>query len=252
MALDDRDYMRDRYRKRRGLDTSDTKWNSRKTRVERDEDVPLGSASWVGKDQGDWFTIKNPGYADRKPKNKPSPRPSRFVKGTPRRSRRDRSKGGLSVFILPLILCGYAVGMYNDAKVWNYLPDFGVSVPFPESGEFKVRRAYASAPTSPFTIITGDRKAVVQLLNQKSEPIFAVYVRENGSAHVRAPQGTWQLRLIEGHKWHGDEEFFGTNTVTEDAVKPMTFAGTGGRTIDLRRRLDGNLHTQTRWTDPTF
>jgi len=47
MGLSDRDYMRDRYRKQGGA-ASIPVWNDKKGRVER-EDVPLGSASWVGK-----------------------------------------------------------------------------------------------------------------------------------------------------------------------------------------------------------
>jgi hypothetical protein len=34
MGIDDRDYMRDRYRKRQGLDPGATQWNDRKARVE--------------------------------------------------------------------------------------------------------------------------------------------------------------------------------------------------------------------------
>ncbi|MBB3349797.1 hypothetical protein [Sphingomonas sp. BK069] len=54
MGLDDRDYMRERYRKRQGLDQGDTTWNDKKARREQagagyKKTVPLGSASWVGK-----------------------------------------------------------------------------------------------------------------------------------------------------------------------------------------------------------
>ncbi|WP_103727488.1 hypothetical protein [Novosphingobium sp. HII-3] len=114
-----------------------------------------------------------------------------------------------------------------------------------------MRRGYASGPTTPFEIITGDRNAVVQLLNQRSEAIFATYVRENDAAHVLVPRGTWTLRLIEGRTWHGDDEFFGPNTVTEDAVVKWDFDGPG-RGIDLRRRIKGAVETVNRWSDPTF
>lgn len=50
MGLDDRDYMRERYRKRQGLDPGATQWNDKKARREHAHDqhqksVPLGSAS---------------------------------------------------------------------------------------------------------------------------------------------------------------------------------------------------------------
>lgn len=48
MGIDDRDYMRSRYRQRQGQSVGTTWWNDRKGRRElRDDDkaVPLGSAS---------------------------------------------------------------------------------------------------------------------------------------------------------------------------------------------------------------
>lgn len=263
MGLDDRDYMRDRYRKRRGLPPENTRWNNKKARVERDDGVPLGSASWIGKDPGKAFEMKNPGYKDR-PKGtarggpwfEPKNQGFDYQKNRwrPKRARGRAAKARMAwagKLILPLILLTYGVRMYTDAKRWDFLPDIGLSEPFPESGEFKVRRGYASGPTTPFEIITGDRKAVVQLLNQRSEPIFATYVRENDAAHVLVPRGTWTLRLIEGQTWHGDDEFFGPNTVTEDAIAKWDFTGSG-RGIDLRRRINGAVKTVKRWSDPTF
>ncbi|WJM30031.1 hypothetical protein QUC32_26990 (plasmid) [Novosphingobium resinovorum] len=60
MGIDDRDYMRDRYRKRRAL--GGTRWNDKKGRSERDDDTPIGSASWIGKNDGLWFAEKNQGF----------------------------------------------------------------------------------------------------------------------------------------------------------------------------------------------
>ncbi|WP_103727326.1 hypothetical protein [Novosphingobium sp. HII-3] len=264
MGLDDRDYMKERYRKRCSPDEGNTRWNERKSRVERNDGVPLGSAGWIGKDPCDAIKSKHPGYATTSPlKDKKSSGPwfktknhgFHYQKNRWRPKRNGRAaKARFSwagKLILPLILLTYGVRMYTDAKRWDFLPDFSISEPFPENGEFKVRRAYASGPTSPLTVVSGERKAVVQLLDRKSEPIFAVYIRENGTASVQVPRGAWTLRLIEGKTWHGDDELFGTNTVTEDTQKKLDFS-TMGHTIDLRRRFDGNLKTVNRWVDPTF
>lgn len=256
MALDDRDYMR----------PNQTRWNAKKSRVELDDSVPLGSASWIGKDPSEAIKAKHPGYASARKGYKPKatggawfePKNQGFDyqknRWRPKRAGRRAGKARMAwagKLILPLILLAYGVRMYTDAKRWDFFPDIGLSEPFPESGEFKVRRGYASGPTTPFEIITGDRKAVVQLLNQRSEPIFATYVRENDAAHVRVPRGTWTLRLVEGQTWHGDDEFFGPNTVTEDAIAKWDFTGSG-RGIDLRRRINGAVKTVNRWSDPTF
>lgn len=256
MALDDRDYMR----------PNQTRWNAKKSRVELDDSVPLGSASWIGKDASEAVKSKHPGYASARKGYKPKassgawfePKNQGFdyQKNRWRAKRAGRRAGKARMawagkLILPLILLTYGVRMYTDAKRWDFLPDIGLSEPFPASGEFKVRRAYASSETRPFGIITGDRKVVVQLLDRQSEPIFATYVRESDSASVQVPRGTWMVRLIEGHTWHGDDEFFGANTLTQDAIEEMDF-NTVGHRIDLRRRFDGNMHTVDRWVDPTF
>jgi hypothetical protein len=65
MGIADRDYLRERDRDRRGLRTRKIKWNNRKSRVELDDDVSLGSASWIRKDPGKEFEMENPGYKAR-------------------------------------------------------------------------------------------------------------------------------------------------------------------------------------------
>jgi hypothetical protein len=256
MALDDRDYMR----------SNQTRWNAKKSRVELDDSVPLGSASWIGKDPSEAIKSKHPGYAsDQKGHKFKATGGARFEpknqgfdyqknRWRPKLARARAGKARMTwagKLILPLILLTYGVRIYTDAKRWDFLPDVGLSEPFPASGEFKVRRAYASSETRPFGIITGDRKVVVQLLDRQSESIFATYVRENDSASVQVPRGTWMVRLIEGHTWHGDDEFFGANTLTQDAIEKLDFTSMGHR-IDLRRRFDGNMQTVDRWLDPTF
>ena len=59
MGINDRDYMRERYRKRRGL--GGTLWNDRKSRVEQD---------------GGWFAAKNQGFDYQKNRWRPKRRKS--------------------------------------------------------------------------------------------------------------------------------------------------------------------------------
>lgn len=139
---------------------------------------------------------------------------------------------------------------YDDARKHGYLPEFGTSQPFPESGEFKVRGRYASGGTARFTITAGERNAVVQLVGQDGIPVFMTFVRMNEMAAVLAPHGTWMLRLIEGETWYGEEELFDLNGVVEDSRERLTFGNDGGHIIDLRRRFNGNLETKTNWLMP--
>lgn len=62
MGLDDRDYMRERYRKRQGLGPDGTTWNDKRARREH----ALG-------DDGAWFAAKNRGFDYRKGRYRASP-----------------------------------------------------------------------------------------------------------------------------------------------------------------------------------
>ncbi|KHL24289.1 hypothetical protein PK98_15115 [Croceibacterium mercuriale] len=149
-----------------------------------------------------------------------------------------------------LVLASRGIAIFDDARRHGYLPEFGTTEPFPESGEFKVRGRYASGGTARFTITAGERNAVVQLVGSDGIPVFMTFVRMNEMAAVLAPHGTWTLRLIEGDTWYGEEELFGFNSVVDDSRDRLTFGNDGGHIIDLRRRFNGNLETKTNWLMP--
>ena len=58
------------------------------------------------------------------------------------------------------------------------------------------------------------------------------------------------MKIVEGRKWHGPTRYFGPNTQYETVLKLMTFSQRMGNGIDLRRRVDGNLHTRPMITNP--
>lgn len=172
---------------------------------------------------------------------------------------RHRLRGGQSAFLRPgpmtalavvLLFSFQGVRIFDDFRQNGYLPEFGTTVPFPESGEFKVRGRYASGGTARFTITAGERNAVVQLVGRDGIPVFMTFVRMNEMAAVLAPHGTWTLRLLEGDTWYGEEELFGLSSVVEDSRERLTFGNNGGHIIDLRRRFNGNLETNTNWLMP--
>ena len=260
MGMDDRDYMKDRYRKRRGLPT--LKWNNPKSRVELDDGVPLGSASWIGKDPGKEFEMKSPDYKARptgtarggpwfEPKNqgfdyqKNRWRPKRKSVAAKRRS---------PWHYLPLGLCLLlvAIPMFGDAKRHGWLPDFEEEVAFPDSGSVTVARSLSmKRVTSSLLVQTSDANAVVQLFDPDTHKhVFSVYVHGNDRVRVPVPRGTYEMRLIEGDKWHGRERFFGANTAYETVAQPMLFEHRGGNGIDLRRQPNGNLPTRPMMSDP--
>lgn len=249
MGLDDRDYMRERYRKRQGLDDGKVRWgfgkaarDARAAKVRDAKSVPLGSASWIdAKSRVEftepWFSTKNRGHDYQKGRYRPSPR----FKAHP-----------LQGWILGLSALLTLIPMYGAAKQSGWIPDLAAAQSFPESGSVTVATSLSTKRlTSWLEVQTSNANAVVQLIDPVTrEHVLSIYVAGDDRVRVPVPRGTYQMRLIGGQKWHGPIRFFGPNTSYETVVKPMTFERTATHIIDLRRRPDGNLHTRLNVTRP--
>lgn len=249
MGLDDRDYMRERYRQRQGLDASKVSWlfgkaarDARAAKARNAKSVPLGSASWIdGKSRVEfiepWFSPKNRGHDYQKGRHRPGP----HLKAHPLQ--------GL-ILILSAVLT--LIPMYGAAKRNGWIPDLASTQPFPESGSVTVAKSLSTQRvTSWLEVQTSNANAVVQLIDPDTrEHVISLYVAGDDRVRVPVPRGTYQMRLIEGQKWHGTERWFGPNTSFETVVKPMTFERRATRIIDLRRRRDGNLKTRLNVSSP--
>lgn len=227
MALDDRDYMRDRYRQRQGAN----------------RDVPLGSASWIGQTAqpaasgSAWFERKKRGHTYQQ---------GRYRGRRPSVLRHAR-------WLIPILcLSTYLVPMYFDAKRGGWMPDLKPGIEFPESGSVTVASNLARKRiTSRLSVQTSDANAVVQLFDPDTEEhVLSVYVAGNDKVVIPSPRGTYRMRIVEGRKWHGTKNYFGPNTQYETVLQLMTFPKGGGNGIDLRRRVDGNLPTRPMLSDP--
>lgn len=227
MGIDDRDYMRSGPR----TNAKGFKPGAKKAPHVGDMEFNYASGRWE--------------EAAARPKAKrPRSRPRRW------RLSNVLTPGPMAGLGLALLLLFKCLTIFQDAQRNGHLPTYGMSQPFPSSGEFKVRGRYASGGTASFTITAGERNAVVQLIGHDGLPVFMTFVRMNEMAAVLAPHGTWTLRLIEGDTWYGEEELFSMNSVVEDSRERLIFGNDGGHIIDLRRRFNGNLETKTNWLMP--
>ncbi len=223
MGIDDRDYMRDRYRKRRGL--GGTRWNDKKGRSERD---------------GLWFSEKNQGFDYQK--NRWRPKSNGGVKW----------RSALAGLIPILCLLTYVIPMWRDMKRSGWIPDTDVEIPFPESGSVTVNRSIdPRSATSSLKVVTDMGNAVIQLYDPATEThVISVYVRRGDEVTIPVPPGTYRMQVIEGDKWHGPEKYFGSTTTFETVSREMTFSERHGSGIDLHRSRAGNLHTRTNFSAP--
>ena len=246
MGIDDRDYMRERYRARQGTAGASTWWNDRKSRRElgsNENAVPLGSASWIGGggsgtgSGGGWFDAATRGFDYQK------------------RRARPKAIGGVSPaqkWFLVLCALPMLIPAYREAKRAGWFPDREVELPFPASGTVTVNDSVdPKTARSRLQVAAGEANAVVQLFDRKTDGhVISVYVHRNDETSVPVPPGTYRMRIVEGDKWHGLTRWFGASTTYETVVRPMVFTRRWYPTINLHRSPAGNLHTSINIHNP--
>lgn len=250
MGIDDRDYMRDRYRQRQGLEPGKTQWNDKKARREElraghKKAVPLGSASWIGGGGigggnghgGAWFDRANRGFDYQRNRYRPSPRLRVHPAG----------KWILLLSALTIMIPGY-----REAKRSGWIPDREAELPFPASGTVTVNDSVdPKTATSKIEVTAAQANAVVQLFDRETDAhVISVYVNRNEDISVPVPPGTYRMRIVEGDKWHGLTTWFGASTTYETVVRPMVFTRRRFHMIDLHRSPAGNLRTSININNP--
>lgn len=232
MGLADRDYMRERHRQRVG----GTIWNGKESRVELDDGVPLGSAGWIA-DTDEWFSGKGRGSGYRKMRWRPG-----------RRSR----PGAAHKWIIALSALTILIPAYREAKRSGRFPDLRPAVAFPRSGSVTVNcNVDPRTATARLRVVTDQANAVVQLYDRATDAhVISVYVRRDDEATVAVPPGEYRMQIVEGDKWHGPADYFGSSTTADTVIAAMRFERQAIHGIDLHRRPDGNLHTRPNLATP--
>ena len=216
MGIDDRDYMRERYRAR----AKETRWNDRTGRVE-----------------GAWFDSVSRSHDYQRGGfrgfGSPTGRPVRWLS-----------------FVLSLLLV--AVPAYHVLKREGWLTDILPVRAFPESGAVTIGPdVSARHATARLTVLASSAHAVVQLFDVGSgRHVISVYVRKTEQATIPVPPGAYRVKIAEGQRWRGQKEFFGFFTAYETVAQVMTFSVGQEHSIDLNRRLNGNLPTRPDWSRP--
>ena len=146
-----------------------------------------------------------------------------------------------------------ALSAYRIAKRDGWFPDREPALEFPESGSVTVARTVKPRTArSRLRVVTGGANAVVQLFEPASDRhIISVYVRKDDDVTVAVPPGSYRMRIIEGHKWHGRTRFFGASMTYETVARLMTFTRTHFNIVDLHRSPVGNLPTTVELGSPT-
>lgn len=215
MGIDDRDYMRERYRAR----ARNTKWNDRAGRVE-----------------GAWFNSSRSHVSQRSRPGGSHPRTGLSLRWLP--------------FALSLLLTG--IPAYHALKREGWLPDRRPELPFPESGAVTISPGVtARRATARLTVRASSANAVVQLFDAESgRHVISVYVRKNDQATIPVPPGVFRVKIAEGQRWHGPKRFFGYFTAYETVAQDLIFSPEQGHGLDLNRRPDGNLPARPNWRAP--
>jgi len=254
MGIDDRDYMRDRYRQRQGLGSGRTEWNDKKGREQlRDgskKAVPLGSAGWVG---GSWFDEVNRGQDYQR---------KRYRSRRPKSKNRNVIKSFLVEVVLRLgivVIVPYA--MYR-LYIATMIPAFQalVPVPFPDNGSVYVtsqtdierrqgliRFKAPDAPANSYVVMLHD-------INRGHDTL-GVFVAGSRKTKTPVPVGTYRVRIAQGRPetWRGLDKLFGT-TEARELMRPLTIVQATDKTVDLATPLSQALkierNTNLGFVDP--
>ncbi|MEM6409903.1 MAG: hypothetical protein AAF683_00040 [Pseudomonadota bacterium] len=157
MGLEDREYMKERYRARSGVSES-TIWRDGPARLEAAYDQPKASAS---------------------ARNRAS-----FPSGGYR-------KNTLGAAVLGLIAIVYVIW----AQPFGQLIDFNS---LPKSGEFRVIKKYAGAPTGTLSFSAADAPIALHLIDANDQVVFIGFTRANETAELTVPAGRWHAVATEG------------------------------------------------------
>lgn len=214
MGIDDRDYMRERYRAR----ARRTKWNDRTSRVE-----------------GAWFD--------------PVDRRFDFQRNRLRLPRRGRLPRWLPSALAIILV---AIAAWSWLRQMEWPPGNRAAISFPASGSVTVNRALEPrVAISRMKVTAGRYNALVQLFQPDTDAhVLSVYVREGDSVTVPVPPGVFRMRLIEGDTWYGPVRFFGPSTRFETVRELQAFTAKRGGGIDLRRTPTGTMKTRAEWRSP--
>ena len=103
---------------------------------------------------------------------------------------------------------------------------------------------------APFSIINseGPSSYMVKLVDvETDEIVMEIFVGAGRKLETTAPLGRYKLRTASGNDWVSASQSFGPLTRYTEAIVPLEFRQSGngyvGVTVDLDRRVDGNLKT---------
>lgn len=104
---------------------------------------------------------------------------------------------------------------------------------------------------APFQLL-GDRDGSHCLLRidewQTNSPVLSIFVRSGEVADASIPIGQYRGKIFCGTAWFGTK-WFGQHSAGVEVITPLVFTRTSngtlqGKTIDLTRRVGGNLPTR--------
>ncbi len=216
MGIDDRGYMRERYRQRQGLPPERTTWNERKARRE----MPAGSP---------WFEKKNRGHDYQRGRWRPRGRIALY-------------RGALVASMLVVLLVVGIGGRswFADQLVATILSE-GRS--FPASGTVSVpANIDMKRVVARLTVQGGPENAIVQMIDATTgRNALSIYVRSHERVTVPVPVGRFHMRLVHGREWTDSRALFGKGTLHDEIAGVMRFSRTIGHVLDLRLGEDSNL-----------
>jgi hypothetical protein len=205
MGLDDRDYMRARYRRLQGIDDGPTIWNDKRGRVEMGQGSSWTNARWQMAGVG---------------------------------------RALLQAILVPAVALGGMYVIYRTyTSVMTSAFQRMIPVPFPESGTvFTTPATDLNRRQGILRFRAPDRPnhGYVVVLNDVAtdKDVLGIYVAGGKKTATPVQVGTYRVRIAEGLTafWHGNDRLFGSTTAKE-MMAPVKVVGSTDKTIRLQTGL---------------
>lgn len=166
------------------------------------------------------------------------------------RNRRGSPLAGLIILIAVVISISIFSQPDSDEKkpLSNPIDENLVERPYPANGEVLSGPIFIDEDSLSYLKVnaSSEYSHVIKLYTPYTDDLVIMFfVRAGQTAKVEIPVGVYEIRVADGKKWYGVDNWFGVNTIATRHDEMYTFDQNSEWTITLFRVKDGNL-TSTR------
>jgi hypothetical protein len=157
----------------------------------------------------------------------------------------------LNAEAIAMTLIGLFIGAMLGKVIIDRTASASIMLSEPRPYHGRIDDKTTRARLAPFQIITpeGSSAFLVKLVDMETgETAMSIFLEAGKTFETEAPIGSFKLKWASGENWKGESRLFGLLTDYQEAIEPLEFreeqGGYAGNTVELRPRVNGNLHSE--------